>query len=180
MLILKQILIFTKQVLFPFSFILILAYPARGQQVTFNHVSQPESSISGIINGITQDSLGYMWFAVYNRLYRSDGYQLVVYQNDPKDSTSLASNAIETVYADHNGIIWIGTQQSGLDRFDPCTGIFTHFRSKTNDNASLSDDRVTAVLEDHEGTLWVGTVNGLNRMDQKTGTFTRFMHNTND
>jgi streptogramin lyase len=76
-------------------------------------------------------------------------------------------------------MIWAGTQ-SGLDRLDPRTGIFTHFRHKKEDLSSLSDDVVLAIMEDHNRTLWVGTENGLNRMDMKTGTFTRYQHNPND
>ena len=118
--------------LFAVLHLLVATCPA--QQVTFNRVSQSEGSFSGIINAVSQDPLGYMWFAVYDRgLYRSDGYHLVTYQNDPLNPGSLATNAIEPIYADHNGIIWVGTQDSGLDRLDPNTGIFTHFRHKAND-----------------------------------------------
>ena len=84
-----------------------------------------------------------MWFAVYDRgLYRSDGYHLVSYQNDPLNLNSLATNAIEQVYTDHNGIIWVGTQISGLDRLDPNTGVFTHFPQKADDMNSLNDNEV--------------------------------------
>jgi ligand-binding sensor domain-containing protein len=122
-----------------------------------------------------------MWVAVYNYgLYRSDGYDLQYYRHDPKDSTSLASNAISTVYADKNGIIWVGTQERGLDRLDPNSGIVTHFRHKVNDSTSLSDDRVITILEDRDGAIWVGTKNGLNRLEQKTKVFTHYFNDPGD
>lgn len=155
--------IITRFVFLPFAFLHLLGASCPAQQVIFNRVSQPEGSFSGIINGISQDPLGYMWFTVHERgLYRSDGYHIVSYQHDPFNPTSLATNEIETVYADLNGIIWVGMGESGLDRLDPNTGIVTHFRHKVNDMGSLSDNRVKTILEDHEGTLWVGTMNGLN------------------
>lgn len=164
-----------------FLLIICFVFSTRAQHVIFNRFTQPEGSFSGIVNGISQDPLGYMWFAVYDRgLYRSDGYHLVPYQHDPSNPGSLATNAIEPVYADRNGIIWVGTQDSGLDRLDPNTGIFSHFRHKANDKGSLSDNRVKTILEDHEGILWVGTMNGLNKMDQKTGTFTRYLYDPED
>ena len=133
-----------------------------------------------MINGVTQDTQGYMWFSSYRiGLSRYDGYQVTLFRNDPGDSNSLATNNVVCVFADHNGMIWAGTQ-SGLDRFDPRTGIFTHFRHKKEDPSSLSDDVVLAILEDHNGTLWIGTESGLNRMDMKTGTFTRYQQNPND
>src|SRR6202008_1346076 len=118
----------------------------------FNKVAPPEGSHFGLINGISQDPYGYIWLATYSvGLRRYDGYHFKTYLNDPLDSGSLASNNLEEVYTDRNGIIWIGTVDSGLDRLDPATGNFTHFRHKKEDLTSISDDRITAILEDHEG-----------------------------
>ena len=165
-----------------FFFLLLKPYSQQAQQVTFSQVFPPTpiNPYFRFINGVTQDSLGYMWFASYSiGLIRYDGYQVTLFRNDPGDSNSLATNNVVCVFADHNGMIWAGTQ-SGLDRLDPRTGIFTHFRHKKEDLSSLSDDVVLAIMEDHNRTLWVGTENGLNRMDMKTGTFTRYQQNPND
>ncbi|MFI5130188.1 MAG: two-component regulator propeller domain-containing protein [Chitinophagales bacterium] len=135
----------------------------------------------GLISGITQDPQGYMWLAVNGRgLYRYDGYTLVNYGAVPGSPNSLSSNAVKVVYADHNGIIWVGTESLGLDRFNPSTGIFTHYKNIEDDTVSLSNDRVTSIIEDHEGTLWVGTIDGLNRFVERTGTFKRYMNSSID
>lgn len=173
----------TQPLFFAFLFLILLrsSYTSQAQQVFFKRALLPEGSYFGIINGITQDPDGYMWFVAYARgLHRYDGYRVVTYLNDPSNPHSLVSNDLEAIYADHNGIIWIGTQESGLDRLDPATGIFTHFRNKKNDSTSLTDDRVTAILEDHEGILWVGTMNGLNKLNKETGTFIRYVHDPKD
>ncbi len=165
-----------------FLFIFWLKFGAVGtaQSVTFNRVSPPDGPYFRMINGVTQDTLGYMWFSSYGMgLSRYDGYHVTIFRNDPRDSNSLATNNVTCVFADLNGMIWVGTQ-SGLDRFDPQTVIFTHFRHKNNEPASLSDDGVITILEDHNGTLWIGTENGLNRMDMKAGTFTRYQQNPAD
>jgi streptogramin lyase len=49
------------------------------------------------------------------------------YVHDNLNPHSLAANYVESIYADSNGIIWVGTSEAGLDRLDPETGIFTHF-----------------------------------------------------
>ena len=182
MLILKQIFNLNKHFfLFFFLFILITVCRTAAQQVRFDKVSQPVGSFSGIINGISQDTFGYMWVAVYSSgLYRSDGYDLLYYSNDPKDSTTLASNGITTVYADKNGIIWVGHQERGLDRLDPNSGLVTHFRYKANDSTSLSDDRVISILEDQDGAIWVGTKHGLNHLEQTTKVFTHYFSDPRD
>jgi len=158
---------------FVFLFMMMNSRVVSAQQITFNQVFPPERPFR-FINGVTQDTLGYMWFSSYGiGLIRYDGYQVTLLRNDPGDSNSLATNNVVCVCADHNGIIWVGTQ-AGLDRMDPVTGIFTHFRHKAENPNSLSNDTVEAILEDHDGTVWVGTENGLNRMNIKTGTFTRY------
>ena len=79
-----------------------------------------------------------------------------------------------------NGIIWFGTFGSGLDRFDPVTGIFTHFHHDANDPNSISDDTVTAILRDKQDILWIGTHGGLNKFDSKTNKFTHYRYNATD
>ncbi|MBA2562445.1 MAG: histidine kinase [Chitinophagaceae bacterium] len=162
---------------FAFAFLLLLVktYPLLAQQIIFNRVS---TTFWGGL-GIAQDPQGYMWF-VGNGLHRYDGYTSVSYFNDPSNPRSLAANQLEAICADHNGIIWIGTQTLGLDRFDPATGVFTHFRHKPEDLTRLSNDTVRAVLADPEGTIWVGTVGGLDKLDQKKGTFTHYSHDPKD
>lgn len=166
---------------FALVFLNLLVYTstAQAQEYAFNRVPLFEENVKGFITGIAQDSKGYMWFTGVN-LYRYDGYHLVTYKNDPLDSNSIAPSRLESIYIDSKGIIWIGTFGSGLDRFDPATGIFTHFHNNPGDQASLSNNIVTAIIEDNEGTLWVGSQNGLNRMDKKKGKFARYLNIAND
>ena len=76
--------------------------------------------------------------------------------------------------------IWIGFTGSGLDRFDPTTGTFTHFRHQANDTGSIASDIVSALLIDHLGNFWVGTNGGLDLFDRKTGRFKHFINNDQD
>jgi len=148
-------------------------------QTGFMQVPPPNGSWGGPMVG-TQDPSGYMWFGSVG-LHRYDGYNYKSYFNDPLDSTSLALNKIESIHADRKGIVWVGTNGGGLDRLDPETGIFTHFRHDTSDPASISHDWISAILEDRDGNIWVGTEGGgLNCLDPKTATITHFSHSSND
>ena len=161
-------------------FILTITNSAFSQEPIFNRVSPPEGGSWGLISGISQDPQGYMWITLAGGgLYKYDGYQFRHYLHDSKNLNSLVSNDVECVYADRQGIIWIGTY-IGLDRLDPATGVFTHFANKAGDSASLSNTFVTCILEDHEGNFWVGTGGGLNKLDQKTGTFKLYKHDIHD
>ncbi len=171
----------TSKVFFLFYLLLLLSagYPSFSQQPAFKFVPPPAGTGNGLT--ITQDPQGYMWIGGGGGLHRFDGYQYKSWFNDPIDSNSLAKNRIETVFAGRNGIIWIGTYEAGLDRLDPQTGSFTHYRYNHENPASLSNDTVTALLEDRDGDIWVGTEHGgLNLLDQKNKTFIHYRHRPDD
>ena len=160
-------------------FSLTLTLPSFSQDIIFNTVSPTIGNFHGLL-GITQDKNGYMWIASENGLYRYDGYSFKMYVNDPSNPNSLAESHLETDYATHDGLIWIATWTTGLDRLDPRTGIFSHFRYDAKTPSSISSDLVRAILEDHEGTLWIGTHGGLDRFDPKTGMFQHYQHDAKD
>jgi len=44
-------------------------------------------------------------------------------------------------------MIWVGTYGGGLDRLDPGTGKFIHFRHDPADPRSISNDYIRAICE---------------------------------
>ncbi len=122
-----------------------------------------------------------MWIGTYQApLRRFDGYHYTFYSNDPLDSNSLAQNWVEALCAGKDGAIWIGTPNEGLDRFDPATGKFKHFKHNPKNSNSLSNNNIKALLQDREGILWIGTSKGLDTYNAKTGKFEHYYHKAND
>ncbi|HET9430823.1 MAG TPA: two-component regulator propeller domain-containing protein, partial [Chitinophagaceae bacterium] len=160
--------------------ILVMALlPAISQDVFFNKVTALPGKNFQHVTGIVQDKQGFMWLASKNGLFRYDGYQMIHYKNSSLNSKSLATAKLESIAVDSSGIIWIGTFDAGLDRFDPATGTFTHFRHDPNDPASLSGDTVSVVLCDRDGFIWVGAKT-LDRLDPKTNKFTHYRNDPGD
>lgn len=83
----------------------------------------------------------------------------------------LSNNIVYETYQDHEGFIWIATD-NGLNRFDGYD--FKIFYHDTEDSTSISNNVVRAILEDSNGNLWIGTLDGLNLYNRKTETFKRF------
>lgn len=81
------------------------------------------------------------------------------YTNDPVDPNSLNKDVIRKIYTDQTGIIWVGTNGGGLNKFFPKGKPFRVFRKSYQKN-SLSYNKIRAFLEDSNGTLWVGTEGG--------------------
>ncbi|HET6555802.1 MAG TPA: two-component regulator propeller domain-containing protein [Prolixibacteraceae bacterium] len=161
-------------------FLLIRTVPTNGQQITFHKLLPPDGLDFEFVTRITQDINGIMWYSTKKGLYRYDGNQLSSYKNNPLNPNSILSNFLETIYADFNGNIWIGSLGKGLDRFDPQSGTFTHFQHDPNNPASLSNDTVTAILRDKQGTLWIGTHGGLDQFDPQTNQFIHYRYKKND
>lgn len=90
----------------------------------------------------------------------------------------LPSSVVYKTVQDHDGFIWIGTQD-GLARYD---GIgFRVFRHDLAEAASLPSNDISALLIDREGNLWCGgEASGLNRLEADGTSFTHWLHQPND
>lgn len=141
----------------------------------FERVGSEGGPPPGVITALQQDRDGFIWIGSRNGLFFFDGYRYEIFQHDPSDPGSLSDSTIRTIHEDPDGTLWIGTNTGGLNRFDPATRSFVHYRHNSSDTRSLSHDSVYAVLRDSHGTLWVGTQIGLNRFDPKAGRFDRIV-----
>jgi ligand-binding sensor domain-containing protein len=152
---------------------------AQTNELKFNLVEGPHGKPLGNINGIAQDRYGNIWLAGSSEkcLYRYDGNRWTIYRHDPANPNSLGMITPETLCVDSKGKIWIGG--NGLDRFNPSTGIFKHFKSAKNDPSGLAANYVNALLEDSKGRVWIGT-SGLDLYDEKTESFIHHRHDPGD
>ena len=112
------------------------------------------------------DRRGHLWIGGREGLYRYDGYQAVLFEPSPGDDHAITDLDIRSLYEDTDGIIWVATNTGGLNRLDPVTNRFTHFRHRQDDPATISHDSVYGMTEGPDGDLWVGSQIGLNRIDR--------------
>ena len=157
-----------------------LSFPVHSQQINFAKVLPPDGNNFIFVTGITQDVNGFMWYSTKKGLYSYDGKNVISYKNNPLNPHSIMSNFLESVYADYDGTIWVGSLGKGLDHFDPESGIFTHFSHDSNDPESLSSDTVAVILRDKQGILWIGTHGGLDQYDPKTNKFIHYRNQADD
>src|SRR3990172_1269138 len=84
----------------------------------------------------------------------------------------LSQSAGLRLLQDHQGYLWIGTQD-GLNRYD-CYD-FTVFKHDPDDPDSISYNSIITLCEDRNNNLWIGTWGGgLNRYDTQSGNFSRY------
>lgn len=170
----------------PYIVILILCSAlktaAQTHELKFKLFTGANGISVGKITGMTRDKYGAMWFTdqTYRCITKYDGNLITRYQSDPRNANSPAGTYPECILADSAGFIWIGYFGTGLDRFDPRTNTFTHFRSTPGDPQSLVGDTISNLLIDHRGKLWIGTLSGLSMMDDATGKFINYKSNPAD
>ncbi len=87
-----------------------------------------------------------------------------------RQKDGLSNNFVTNIFQDHQGFIWIGTE-NGLNRFDGHH--FLKFRHNQQDTQSINNSWIGNLYEDSRHNLWVGARGGLNRLDRETGKFER-------
>lgn len=75
----------------------------------------------------------------------------------------LPSNSFYHLFQDEQGIIWLGTADAGLIRWDPQTCVYQQFTRLDG----LSNDVVYAIYPDQHGYLWLATDFGINRFNKQ-------------
>ncbi|WP_347840694.1 two-component regulator propeller domain-containing protein [uncultured Draconibacterium sp.] len=75
------------------------------------------------------------------------------------ETNSLSKNVVVSLFEDKSGIIWIGTNGGGLNKYNPKKKKFRHF-NKTRIEGSLSYNKIRAIHEDRSKNIWVGTEGG--------------------
>jgi ligand-binding sensor domain-containing protein/signal transduction histidine kinase len=97
------------------------------------------------------------------------------FQHDETDRDSLDSNAIMSVYHDKGGVLWVGTENAGLNLLNFQQEQFGSYGHRPADPHSLSPGRVKAIYQDTDGLLWVGLFpRAMDRVDRTTGKITHY------
>ena len=81
---------------------------------------------------------------------------------------SVSGMAVREMRKDGAGRLWIGTEDAGLNRYDPATGQFIHYALHGSDGDQAVTNIHGILFRDQE--VWVGTFqNGLFILDAETG-----------
>jgi ligand-binding sensor domain-containing protein/signal transduction histidine kinase/CheY-like chemotaxis protein len=127
----------------------------------FNQANTPALR-SNYIYALLEDKQGSLWAGTGGGLTRYRNGEFRTFRK--KDG--LSSDVVLSLFEDHFGAIWIGTEGGGLDRLQN-----GHFDVYTAHNG-LASDAVYAIAEDTQGNVWAGTHDGLSRFNK--GSFIRY------
>jgi ligand-binding sensor domain-containing protein/signal transduction histidine kinase len=128
----------------------------------------------GSLNGnLVADGQNGLWVPSSDGLYYFDGRTERFtrgFQHDETNADSLDSNAIMSVYQDRGGVLWVGTENAGLNVLNFRQEQFVHYMHRPSDANSISPGRVKAIYQERNGVLWVGFFpRVLDRIDRSAG-----------
>jgi ligand-binding sensor domain-containing protein/signal transduction histidine kinase len=134
----------------------------------------------GSLNGrLVADGQNGLWVPSSQGLYYFDRRAerfTYRFQHDESNPDSLDSNAVMSVYQDRSGVLWVGTENTGLNLLNFRQEQFVRNRHRPSDPNSLSPGRVKAIYADPNGVLWVGLYpRALDELDRKTGQITHYV-----
>jgi ligand-binding sensor domain-containing protein/two-component sensor histidine kinase len=172
-------IIFKSICLFLFCFVFFGSLSsAQYNNIQFQHLTVRDGLSSNYIIDITEDSLGYMWFATQAGLNRYDGYKVESFRHEAYNEKSLPSDNVRNIYCDMQRTFWVGTD-AGLARFNYLNHTFDTFKHNPADSNSLPANHVSSFVEDQYHNLWIGTANGLSRYDPAKHQFKTFTSDVN-
>ena len=137
-----------------------------------NDPNDPTSLADNNVGSFFADSSGAIWVGTHEGLHRLDPStgRFQRYQHDPDDPQSLSHDIVFAIHEDVSGRLWLGTWGGGLNRFEPSSQSFVHYRARDG----LPNEVIYGIMEDAQGYLWLTTNNGLSRFDPKTERFVNF------
>ncbi len=171
------------------------AHAAGTRHLRFESLTIDPALAGETVQCVVQDRHGFIWFGSDAALRRFDGYQITHYKatsasnyttNHGNTSTQpstggLQDSWIQTMYADPNGKLWVGTR-NGLHTYNPEADDFTRYVPEDKNARGKEHLHIMAIISDGKHGLWIATKDGLQHFDLQSKKFTVLRHdakNTN-
>ncbi|MFB9054222.1 two-component regulator propeller domain-containing protein [Formosa undariae] len=155
----------------------VFFYDFKSKEITpFQHTPLDINSISNNnVHHIIEDKNEDIWFATENglNLLKKGTSEFIHYFHNKNNSKGNSNNSVYCIHEDSDGFLWLGTNGTGLYKFDPTTGDFENYTTKNG----LSGNEVFSILEDSNKNLWLTTENGLCQFDKQTNIAQSYLTN---
>jgi signal transduction histidine kinase len=92
------------------------------------------------------------------------------FTTDPENPDSISGEEVFSLYEDPQGVVWLGTIDGGLNRFDRSTRTFKSYSAQEG----LPGNWIACIQADDQGNLWLGTNRGLSKFNPQMETFINY------
>lgn len=147
----------------------------NGTLSRYVHTSDPSSISHDSVWSICIDNQQGVWLGTYYggvNYYHplADRFEILKLQDPAANDQRPVYGTVSCIVADpHAEVLWIGTNDDGIFRYDPVTGQFSCYNDHTVTASTGISNNIKCILPDERGGLYVGThVGGLNYLDVGT------------
>ena len=124
------------------------------------------------------DKNGNHWVSVRKKgLFRVDKQKRVLdlFSDEMKDFD------INVIYEDKSGLIWIGTENNGLLKFNPASVKFGLYSKFINERTRIDGFAARGLARDKDGNIWIATIDkGVIRFNPEKAEFENYRANDSD
>jgi len=104
-----------------------------------------------------------------------------IFQHKKENLSNLITNKVTSIVIDKEEIIWIGTEKSGLYRYNQKKDEFTTYKHDASIRSSLQNDNILSLYQDKTNILWVGSsLGGIDKWNRAAEELSLFRHNPYD
>lgn len=142
------------------------------------------SAAQNVIHSISEDREGSLWLATNNGLVKlvfdQHTFRYNIFTHNKNDPTSLSNNLVTALVTDRQNTLWIGTKNGDIERYEPATESFIHFRKAASVGIISTHNEINCMHIDKAGMVWIGTVEGIIRLEPLTKQFTHYQNDPED
>ncbi|MGO4913661.1 hybrid sensor histidine kinase/response regulator transcription factor [Leeuwenhoekiella sp. W20_SRS_FM14] len=159
----------------------------NGRLVSLNETNTKYGLSNNQVHAVAEDNYGQIWIGTYAgglniinpNLLLKDDLRFSVRKYLPKeDGSSIYNATINTIFKDHRGYMWIGTN-AGLNFVDPDGEPVKLLKNDLIGSQKLAHDRISSISECATGKIYLGTDGGgIDIYDPVTGNFNYSVYST--
>lgn len=125
---------------------------------------------------IYQDHTGTYWIGssvgLTQMTFKKEKANFKSFRHNSENTSSLSDNYVTAIVEDKFNHLWIGTQQGGLNLFDPDQQSFKHFQASYANG--IVNNNIRDLKTDSSGKIWIGTQGGISVYTPETGKFQNY------
>ncbi len=118
------------------------------KQISFKALTVEQGLSQNSVVSISQDSIGYLWFATQDGLNKYDGRTFTFYNKQFEDVTRPTFSKLGKIYVDREGTLWIIENSGYLEKFDATNQTFKTIKGIQN---------LSVIFQNNKKDYFIGT-----------------------
>lgn len=127
-------------------------------------------------SGMLKTSTGTLWVAHGGiSVFDSNDKLTNTLFHIPQDPNSLSGPFVSAIYETRDGVVWVGTNGLGLNKYNPSRSIFGYLGTFPGAPLTLSNNYINSLYTEDDTSILVSTLGGLSIIDLKNSSSRHFL-----